>query len=150
MATDRRFLVLTDLLLGAVYADERLAGGEKVAVRRLLAEVIGSERFPIDVAARIERFEPTDFNLIATAEAFLSDPAVHKRRLLELVAAVFDADREVDFAEDEYLRRLAEALGMSPSEYSDLTLDYDLEDARSVAIEIVSIPPPVPPPPLPK
>jgi len=150
MSTDSRFLVLTDLLLGAVYADARLAGEEKTAVRRLLAEVLGSQRFPLDVALRIQNFDPSAFDLEASAGSFLADPAVQKRHLLELVAAVFDADREVDFAEDAFMRALAEAIGMEPSEYADLTLEYELEDAREVAELIVSIPPPIPPPPIPK
>lgn len=139
-----RFLVLTDLLLGAVYADDRLEGEEEDAVRGYLLEIIGGEELPIELEARIANFEPDDFDLGATVAEFEEDPATGKRKLLELVAAVFDADGEVDFDEDDYLRNLAEALGMDPEEYEDLVIEYDVEEPRSLIEVVVSVPPPVP------
>jgi uncharacterized tellurite resistance protein B-like protein len=143
MTTDARYLTITDLLLGAVYADERLEGAEDDAVRKLLTEAMGESELPIDVEARIANFEAKDFDLSASAKAFESIDDVGKRKLLELVAAVFDADGEVDFAEDDYLRALASALGMDESEWSDLAIQYEVEDA-SAALDIVVNIPPVP------
>ena len=145
MSVSDRFLVLTDLLLGAVYADDRLEGEEEAAVRRLVGEIIGGDTLPDEIDARINDFDKDAFDLDASAAAFAEDPAVDKRKLLELVAAVFDADEEVDFDEDDYLRRLAVAIGMEESEYKDLALDYDMEDAADVAQVFVSVPPPLPP-----
>lgn len=141
---NQRFIVLTNLLMGAAYADERLEGEEDDAVRRLLARVIGSDDLPPEVNARIDQFDLDAFDLDEAVGAFVADPAVHKRALLELVAAVFDADEEVDFDEDAYLRRLAEALGMDEKEYHDLALDYIVEDPHQVAGQLMSLPPPTP------
>jgi hypothetical protein len=77
------------------------------------------------------------------AADFAADPPIKKRRLLELVAAVRDADEEVDLSEDDYLRALAGALGMSPDEYEDLTLDYEVDELRE-SFEELAKPPPVP------
>lgn len=139
-----RFLVLTDLLLGAVHADDRLEGEEEDAVRAYLLEILGGDELPLEVEARIANFEPREFDLDASVAEFESDPATSKRKLLELVAAVFDADGEVDFDEDDYLRNLAEALGVDPEEYEDLVIEYDIEEPRASAEAIVSLPPPVP------
>lgn len=139
-----RFFVLTDLLLGAVYADERLEGEEEEAVRSYLLEIIGGEELPIELEARIANFDPEAFDLEASASEFEADPATDRRTLLELVAAVFDADGEVDFAEDDYLRSLANAIGVEPEEYDDLVIEYDIEEARAAAEVLVSVPPPVP------
>jgi len=136
--------VLTDLLLGAVYADDRLEGGEEEAVRTYLLEIIGGTELPIQLEARVANFEPDDFDLEEVAKAFEEDPATEKRVLLELVAAVFDADGEVDFAEDDYLRNLADALGMDESEYKDLVIEYDIEEPARTAEALVAVPPPVP------
>ncbi|HJL16954.1 MAG TPA: TerB family tellurite resistance protein [Sandaracinaceae bacterium LLY-WYZ-13_1] len=139
-----RFFVLTDLLLGAVHADDRLEGGEEEAVRAYLLEMIGGEELPIQLEARIANFDPASFALAESVREFEDDPATDKRTLLELVAAVFDADGEVDFAEDDYLRELASELGMDEDEYGDLVIEYDIEEPRAAAEVLVSLPPPVP------
>ena len=144
MSVDPRFLNLCDLLLGAVYADDRLEGEEDAAVRTLVAEVLGVDELPMLVEARIENFDPESFDLAESAEEFEADPAVKKRKLLELVAAVFDADGEVDFAEDDYMRALADALGMEASELEGLVIEYEVEDIGEIAEVVVSIPPPIP------
>jgi uncharacterized tellurite resistance protein B-like protein len=137
-----RILVITDLLLGAVYADNRLNGEEEQTVRNLLSDLLGSE-LPQQVERRIKTFPANTFDLKATAKDFASDPPINKRRLLELVAAVRDADEEIDLAEDQYMVQLAKALEMDPSEYQDLTLDYEVEELRA-SIDDLRKPPPVP------
>jgi len=144
MSLDSRYLTIADLLLGAVYADDRLDGAEDEAVRKLLCKVVGSDELPIELEARIENFEADGFDLAESAAEFESVDDVGKRKLLELVAAVFDADGEVDFAEDEYLRDLAGALGMEAAEYEDLAIQYEVEDIEEVVAVVVSVPPPVP------
>lgn len=144
MTIDPRYLTITDLLLGAVYADDRLEGEEDAAVRKLVREMVGEDELPIQLEARIENFEPDRFDVEESAKEFEAVDDVNKRKLLELVAAVFDADGEVDFAEDDYMRSLAEALGMEKSEYDDLVIQYDVEDLQEVVDIVVSVPPPVP------
>lgn len=129
-SVEDRILVITDLLLGAVYADQKLEGEEEAAVRRLLAELLGGGELPAEVDQRIKAFPAGTFDLGTAARDFGADPPIQKRQLLELVAAVRDADDEIDLAEDQYMRELGQALGMSESEYADLTLDYEVGDLR--------------------
>ncbi|MFW6050168.1 MAG: TerB family tellurite resistance protein [Myxococcota bacterium] len=129
-AVEDRILLITDLLLGAAHADQKRAGEEEAAVRRLLSELLGGSTLPAEVDGRIRDFPAGSFDLAAAARDFAADPPIHKRKLLELVAAVRDADDEIDLAEDQYMRDLGQALGMDPSEYADLTLEYEVEDLR--------------------
>ncbi len=146
-----RILIITDLLVGALYADETMTGEEDEAARRLLADLlcIGPEALPAHVDERIRGFRPETFDLGATARAFLEDPPMAKRRLLELVSQMAHADGVLDLSEDQFLRDLAQHLGMEPSEYQDLVLDYEIEELRASFRELrgkpqSSVPPPVP------
>ncbi|AKF09984.1 TerB family tellurite resistance protein [Sandaracinus amylolyticus] len=140
--TSQSILVITDLLLGAVHADGSKSGEEIHVVRDLLKELLDQRDLPESIEKRIELFEPGDFSLAECAATFASAEPERKRRLLELVAAVRDADEEVDVAEDEYLVSLAKALGMKEAEYSDLTLDYEIEDLREHLSTLRSVKPP--------
>ena len=145
MELSPRLLVITDLLLGAVFADERLEGGEIDAVKNLLSKLTEQDELPEDLVDHINGFDPDSFDLEETAAEFTSDPITSRRKLLELVAAVFDADGEVDFDEDDYLRSLAEALEMDEEDYRDLVIEYEVEDLSDFEIDIVvAIPPPIP------
>lgn len=126
-----RIMVITDLLLGAAYADDKLAGKEEEVVRALLIELLSGEPLPEDVDTRIKTFPTGSFDLAKTAADFAKDPPIKKRKLLELVSAVNDADDEVDLDEDEYLVKLAKGLGMKREEYADLTLDVHVEDLKT-------------------
>ena len=139
-------MVVTDLLLGAVYADDKLEGQEEEAVRKLLGELLGGKPLPEDVDKRIKTFPAGSFDLDKTAKDFSKDPPIKKRKLLELIAAERDADDEIDLQEDEYMQKLAKALGMKKEEYSDLVLDYDVEDLKASFEEIRKVSAPPPPP----
>ncbi len=107
------------------------------------ASFLGNEALPAEVDARIKTFPANSFDVGATARDFAADPPIQKRRLLELVAAVRDADDEIALAEDDYLRSVAQALGMKHEEYADLALDYEVEELRT-SLETLRKPPPVP------
>ena len=154
-----RILILTDLFMGALWADEEFTEDEQKAVRVLLADLllVTPTTLPAEVEERIVKFEPLGFDLEAAAGDFAADPPMAKRRLLELVGRMVDADGVVDMKEDEYLRRLAGLLGMEYSEYSDLVLDYEIDELRDSFEQLRSPPPPMvgpgaksrpPPPPL--
>ena len=140
--------------MGAAYADQNLAGDERASVKDLLCNVLQTETLPMDLDFHIEEFSPNAFDLKQAAAAFLNDGAETKRRLLELVAAVHAADHEFDLAEDEYLHRLGEALGLPHSAYKDMIvsvveevdLGNDLQQVR-FAEEDAAARPPMPPPP---
>jgi uncharacterized tellurite resistance protein B-like protein len=138
-----RILVLTDLFLGALWADDEFSEDEQQAVRKLLGDllILPPNELPEPVESRIREFDPLKFDIDAAASDFAADPPMAKRRLLELVGKMVDADGVVDMQEDEYLRRLASALGMEYAEYSDLVLDYEIEELRG-AFEALRTPPP--------
>ena len=144
MALPDRLAPLCDLLLGAAFADHKLEDREDDEVRGLLADLSGAE-LTTEMEARIAAFDPKQFDLAATAAAFADDPEDDRRRVLYLVAAVNDADEEVDFAEDEYLRALCAALKLPASALAGLIIDVEVEALRQ-DFDKVRRPPPPPPP----
>ena len=113
---------ITQLLLGAAYADKRLEGAEVARIEQILRQVLGAEP-EADTRARIDAFDPEAFNVHSTAATLIGLDAGEKRKLLELIASINDADDELDLAEDAYLRHVALGMGMEESEFADLTLD---------------------------
>ena len=140
-----RILVVTELMLGAVYADGTFTGEENEELRKLLAMLLlcTPETLPAHVDEKIRAFSPLTFDLRACAADFVSDPPMKKRRLLELMGRLVEKDG-LDLREDEYLRALGAALGMDPSEYADLVLEYDVEKLRESFEMIVVRPPEAP------
>jgi len=154
-----RTLTLTDLMLGAVYADDDFTVDEQRAVRKLLGDLMGvaADALPANVEDRIRQFDPLRFDPAAAANEFKDDPVAGKRRLLELVGRLVTADGVVDMREDEYLRRLAAMLGLEYGDYRDLALDCDVSELREHFEKLRAAPPPrvgdrrssrPPPPPL--
>ena len=149
-----RIRVVADILMGAAYADQNLAGDERASVRELLSNLLETENLPMDLDFHISEFAPQNFDLKQAAATFADADFETKRRLLELVAAVHAADQEFDLAEDEYLHRLGEALGLPHSAYKDMIvsvvdevhLDDGLQPVR-FAEEDADARPPMPPPP---
>ena len=149
-----RIETVADLLMGAAYADQHLAGDERLAVKQLLRNLLGGEALPMDLDFRIDEFDGATFDLQATADLFANDTPAVKRNLLELVAAIHAADQEFDIAEDEFVHRLGEALGLPHSAYKDMIIsvidEVDLAeglDEVRFAAEDAETRPPMPPPP---
>lgn len=149
-----RIETVADLLMGAAYADQHLAGDERLAVKQLLRNLLGGEALPMDLDFRIDEFDGATFDLQATADVFANDTPAVKRNLLELVAAIHAADQEFDIAEDEFVHRLGEALGLPHSAYKDMIVsvidEVDLAeglDEVRFAAEDAEMRPPMPPPP---
>jgi uncharacterized tellurite resistance protein B-like protein len=148
MALPDRIEPLCDLLLGAAHADAEFKDREDEEVRAMLEDLGG----PLSTALeqRIASFDPKKFDVVKTAALFRDDPEDDKRRILFLVAAIHDADDEIDFAEDEYLRALAAALGLPASALDGMTVDVEsdelVETFEQVAKVSVKKPPPSPPP----
>jgi uncharacterized tellurite resistance protein B-like protein len=143
MALPDRILPLCDLLLGAAHADKQFKDREREEVHEMLADLIGGTLTP-ELEDRIATFDPKRFDLTATAAEFRRDPVDDRRRLLFLVAAVHEADDEIDLAEDEYLRALASALDLPPSALEGLVLDVEVEILRDSLTKIRKGPPPPP------
>jgi len=143
MALPDRIVPLCDLLLGAAFADEEFKDRERDAVREMLADLLGTE-LPPHLARRIDEFDHTDFDLGLVAAAFADDPEDDRKRVIHLVAAINDADDEVDFAEDDYLRTLARALALPESALAGLTIDVEVEELRGHLAKVRTPPPPPP------
>ncbi|MCA9649376.1 MAG: TerB family tellurite resistance protein [Myxococcales bacterium] len=119
---------LTDLLLGAAYADKRLEGRELETIRALLERVTAQSPLPDEVEQRIKAFNPAkhDARAAAASLAFLS--AEDRRTVADLVAWVTEADEEIDLAEDRYLRQVAEGLGLDDEAIAELTVEIIGDD----------------------
>lgn len=142
MAIADRILPLTRLLLGAAYADDEVRDQERDEVRALLEELAGE--LPTEVELEIGNFDPKRFDLKATANEFAGDSEDDRKKLLFLVSAVIEADEELDFAEDDYLRDLAAALALPASALEGLTVDVETEDLKEPFAAVRKGPPPPP------
>jgi uncharacterized membrane protein YebE (DUF533 family) len=132
--------------MGAAYADGQLAEEEKESVRAALTRLAGGT-LPPGVDVRIKSFHPKRFDVKATAAAFRSDPEDERKKLLVLAAAIIEADEEINFAEDGYLRSLAEALALPASALDGLTVEVEAEpEELQKAFASVRKGPPPPPP----
>jgi len=144
MAQLDRTLAICDLLLGAAHADSHFTDRERVTVRELLADLFGSENLPSEVEARIDLFQADKFDVATAAQPFRGDSEDEKKKLLYLVAAVHEADEELDFAEDDYMRALGKALDMPDAALDDLVIDVESEDLAEDFQALRKSPPPVP------
>ncbi len=119
---------IIQLLLGAAYADKRLAGAEVTRIRAILAQILGGSALDPRHEEALASFNPAAFNVHAIAASLKGLDSRDKRTLLELIASVNDADDELDLAEDTYLRNVALGFGVPESEFSDLALEVLAED----------------------
>lgn len=139
-----RHEIIADLLMGAAYADRRLDGRELEAVKKLLAELMGVETVPGEIAQRLEAFDPKSFDPAAAAAALEIQEDDEKVRVVELIATVTEADEEIDLDENEYLETVAQALQMPRNTYSDHALEVlSVEDIKAAGERLLK-PPPIP------
>lgn len=144
MSLSDRIVPLCDLLLGAAYADKQFKDREREEVTGMLADLAGS--LTPELSKQIESFDPKTFDLAKTVAHFSADTEDERRRLLFLVAAINDADEEHDFAEDEYLRALANALILPSSALEGLIVDVEIEELKETFEKVRKGPPPPPTP----
>ncbi|HTR55999.1 MAG TPA: TerB family tellurite resistance protein [Kofleriaceae bacterium] len=142
LASDR-ILPLCDLLLGAAYADKQLHDVEKAEVRAMIEDLAG--KLPPDVDKRIASFDPKKFDVARAAAPFRGDSADDRKKLLVLASAVIEADEEIDFSEDDYLRALAAALDLPKTALAGLTVDVEAEELQQTFQAVRKAPPPPPP-----
>ncbi len=119
---------ITDLLLGAAYADKRLEGDELSAISKMLCKLLGASELPADQKSRLQSFNPAKFDVDKAASSLSGLSSEDKRKVVELVASVNDADEELDFDEDAYLRKVALGMGMKEEELEGLTIEVLEED----------------------
>lgn len=119
---------LTDLLLGAAYADKRLEGGELDAISNMLCHLLGVDALPDAQKARIKSFNPAKHDAVAAAKSLGALADDERRKVLDLIASVNESDDEIDLDEDAYLRKVAKGLGVPEEELGDLALEILEED----------------------
>ncbi|HVK88467.1 MAG TPA: TerB family tellurite resistance protein [Kofleriaceae bacterium] len=144
MSLSDRISPLCDLLLGAAFADQEFKDREREEVQGMLEDLSGA-KLTSELQDQIAKFDPKGFDLAATAKHFVDDSEEDRKRLLFLVAAINDADEEVDFAEDEYLRDLASALKLPNEALDGMTIDVEVEELREEFQKVRKGPPPPPP-----
>jgi uncharacterized tellurite resistance protein B-like protein len=142
MSISDRILPLCELLLGAAYADKELKDQEKDKVRELLEEL--ATDLPTEVEMKLVSFDPKGWDMKDSAHAFKADSEDDRKKVLQLVAAVNEADDELDIAEDEYLRTLAGALGLPESALEGMTVEIETEELKPIFEKIRKGPPPPP------
>jgi uncharacterized membrane protein YebE (DUF533 family) len=142
MAIADRMLPLCDVLLGAAYADREVRDAERDEVRALLEDLAGE--LPTEVELRIASFDPDAFDVAATAKAFAADTEDDRKKLLVLASAVIESDDEIDLAEDDYLRALANALKLPASALDGLTVEVETEELKQTFQQVRKGPPPPP------
>jgi protein-disulfide isomerase-like protein with CxxC motif len=136
--------MIADLLMGAAYADKELDGRELDTVKALLAKVTGQESLSPEMSDRLRRFNPNRFDAAATAKALGLTDNRQKRYLIEMIAAVTEADDNLDLAENEYLETVAEAMALPRQTFTDLTLEILSVENLEAAGESLLTPPPIP------
>jgi uncharacterized tellurite resistance protein B-like protein len=142
LSTSDRIFPLCELLMGAAYADGALHPRETTEIRALLVELAGELR--VEVEACIASFEPEKFQPSSVLAGFRDDPEEERKRLLLLVSTVIEADDEIDLSENEYLRQVAEGLGLPKSAIEGLVVDVEIEEVKETFQKVRRGPPPVP------
>jgi uncharacterized tellurite resistance protein B-like protein len=142
MAISDRIVPLCELLLGAAYADNELKDQEKDKVRELLEEL--ASELPTEVEVRLASFDHKAWDMKEAAHAFSADSEDDRKKVLQLVAAVNDADEELDMSEDEYLRDLATALGLPTAALEGMTVEVETEELKPIFEKVRKGPPPPP------
>lgn len=114
---------ITDLLLGAAYADKRLEGDELRAITKMVCKLLGSDELPEAQQGQLKAFNPAKFDVNTASSSLASLADDDKKRVLELVASINESDDVIDFDEDAYLRKVATGLGVDESVIAEHTIE---------------------------
>lgn len=125
---------LASILMGAAHADGDYDGHEAETIGDILHELLDTDQLPSDLSDHLVSFDPDTFDLQSCCTSLGLQTSADRITLLALVDRVTEADRVHSMEETHYIEQVGEAIGASPEEYDDLTLDI---------IEIE--PPPLPP-----
>lgn len=132
---------LCDLLMAAAHADDHLDGREVDAVKSFLGGLIkDGAPLPDELVERIAAFDPKAFELDASAKGLGELTREHKRAVLEMMSDLSESDDEIDLAEDEFLRKVADAIGATAAELEGLTVEVEIV----APVRSRPAPPPVP------
>ncbi len=113
---------VANLMLGAAHADGVFCEQERLTVRGLLCQLVGSDMLPEPLERQLSEFDPERFDLQSAVADFESRAHTTSRRMLELTRKVCDADGTIDLREDSHMLALALALSLAPPQYRDLVV----------------------------
>jgi len=113
---------ILEVLLAAAHADGVMCGREQRTVRRIMLRLIGGYDLPLALSARIDAFDPAEFDPLEAAELLLEISPAQRRHVLELVREVCDANNAFDLEEERFLLNLTHALELSPEDIADLVV----------------------------
>ena len=123
MTMKDRLPLVADLLMEAAYADDRLDGDEKDAVKRLLREILEVQTLPMDLDFRIGEFDAEGLRSKRGGRGVRrrcaprqAPPArAHRRRSRRR--------RRDRFRRGRHLRAVGEGLGLPPESFKELVVD---------------------------
>ena len=138
---------ICDLLLAAAFADGEFAPSEKEVITEILCAIENTDKLSPGLAARITFAKPDSIDVMETAAVFEDDPEDNRRLLMELVAAVNQADGHYAIEEDETTIFVAAALGFNTEEIASFTMS---PEQASIAERARKLKAPPKPPPIPK
>ncbi|MCR9161849.1 MAG: TerB family tellurite resistance protein [bacterium] len=114
---------ITDLLLGAAYADKRLEGDEVAAITKMVSKLLGTDSLPEAQSARLKAFNPAKFDVNEAASSLSSLSDEDKIKVLDLIATLNESDDVIDLDEDAYLRKVAAAMGVDEAAIAEHTIE---------------------------
>jgi uncharacterized tellurite resistance protein B-like protein len=123
------------ILMGAAHADGLIDGLEEDTIINLLGEMIDDDDLPDEVIQVLSEFDPEEFNLEAIAEEVSEEDEAHRYRLLQMTAALREADGVIDMEEDEYMLRLAEALDLEAEYMDEFTHETNFEPDQALLVD---------------
>lgn len=118
---------ITDLLMGAAFADKRLEGDEVSKIRDLLCKLLGTTSIPDNLVQRMKGFNPAKFDATAAATRIKADLGDDAAQIIDMIAAVHEADEEFDMAEDAYVRKVGAGLGLSDEQLKAHTVEIEVD-----------------------
>ncbi len=120
--SEEREIAIVDVLLAAAHADGQMCGRERRTVTRIMLRRTAGMQLLDSVRARIETFDPQEFDPLQTAEALLELSLAERRHVLELVREVCDANNAFDLEEEKFLIALTRALSLTHEDIADLVV----------------------------
>lgn len=114
---------VSHILVGAAHADGKVQMEEEAIILQLLAGLLDQDELPQELVDHLGAFDAGSFSLEPSCKALALDTPERRRELLALVAQVTEVDEIHDLDESHYIKQVARAIGASPEEYRDLTVD---------------------------
>ena len=107
---------MLDAMLAAAHSDQPATQVEHDMIGKLLCELMDVSELPPRLRARINAFDPGQFDLPTLADELARRPVLGQRKLLELTRKVCEADNDLDLSEDRFMLALAFALSLEPDD----------------------------------